>query len=105
MAEPTVQVTEYTVCLLPEDDINASAFGITVAYRGRGLWAVSRHRQCLGADGEWDWEPLPSGRTDEWLATHRFDLETALRLARAEAPRIVCNGRTAAEVLARGGAR
>lgn len=101
MAEPTVQVTEYTVSVLPEDDVNASSYAITVAYRGRGLWAVSRHRQCLGKDGEWDWESLPSERTDEWLAEHRFDVDTALRLAKEAAPHIVVNGFTVADVLAR----
>lgn len=99
MAEPTVQVTEYTVSLLPADDINASSFAITVAYRGRGLWAVLRRSFCLGRDGEWDYEMKPSSRTDEWLADHRFTDVEALVLAKAEAPRIVVNGRTAAELM------
>jgi hypothetical protein len=97
VAEPTVQVTEYTVSLLPEGP-DASSYEITVAYRGRGLWAVTRSRMCLGGDGEWDWEPLPSERTEEWLLAHRFDLDTALRLAKRAAPGIVVNGRSAADV-------
>lgn len=105
MPEPIVQVTEYTVCLLPGDDINHHSFAITVAYRGRGLWAVSRHRQCLGRDGEWDWESLPSERTDEWLAEHRFPVDEAIALAKQEAPRITVNGISAAEALARTGGR
>jgi hypothetical protein len=98
VAEPVARVTEYTVSVLPEDDINASSYAITVAYRGRDLWAVSRHRQCLGRDGEWDWESLPSERTDEWLAEHRFTEQEALRLAREAAPGIRCNGLTAVEM-------
>ena len=92
--------TEFTLSALPEDDINASAYQIKVAYRGRGLWAVSRHRQCLGRSGAWDWESIPSERTDEWLAEHRFLLGEALRLAREELPKLRVNGMTAAEVQA-----
>ncbi|MEU5945119.1 hypothetical protein ABZ793_06100 [Micromonospora sp. NPDC047465] len=92
--------TEYTVCALPEDDINAHSYAITVAYRGRGLWAVTRYRRCLGTDGEWDWESIPSEREDEWLATHRFALDEALRLAAEHAPKITVNGWTVADALA-----
>lgn len=100
-SDVSVMATEYTVCALPEDYIYAHSFAITVAYRGRGLWAVSRHRMCLGTDGKWDWESIPSERTDEWLATHRFDLDTALALAKQEAPKITVNGFSVADVLSR----
>lgn len=100
MAEPYAHVTEYTVSALPEDNINHGHMSITVAYRGRGLWAVSRHRMCLGRDGEWDWESIPSERTDEWLADHRFTRREALKLARQEAPNLTVNGHTVADVLA-----
>ena len=39
---------------------------------GTYLWAVRRNGRCLGLDGHWSYEPLPSSRTDEWLARHRF---------------------------------
>jgi hypothetical protein len=94
------RVTEYTACALPEDNINAGSFAITVVYRGRGLWAVSRLGRCLGSDGEWDFESVPSERRDEWLATHRFDEATALRLAVEQAPKVTVNGWTVAAVLA-----
>lgn len=96
----TVIITEYTVCALPEDDVNAGHFSITVAYRGRGLWAVLRHRFCLGADGEWDYESTPSEREDEWLAAHRFGLDDALRLAAEHVTQITVNGWTVADALA-----
>lgn len=92
--------TEYTLSALPEDDSNGMLFRIVVAYRGRGLWAVSRHRYCLGRSGEWDHESVPSERTDEWLAEHRFPLDEALRLAREELPKLRVNGMSAAEVQA-----
>lgn len=96
-----VRTTEYVVNCLPEDDINAPAFEIKVAYRGRNLWAVLRHGYCLGSDGEWSYESLPSGREDEWLATHRFPMERALELARTAAPDVVVNGHTVREAIAR----
>lgn len=92
--------TEWAVNCLPEDDINAPAFEIKVAYRGRGLWAVLRHGSCLSTSGDWDWEHIPSEREDEWLAEHRFSMERALELAKAAAPGVVVNGHTVTEALA-----
>lgn len=92
-------VTEYLVSCLPLDDINASGFTITVAWRGGDLWAVVRHTACLNKDGYWDYEPIPSERTDEWIAEHRFELATALRLAKEAAPHIRCNRWTVADAL------
>lgn len=97
--EPTVQATRYTVNCLPEDGIDSHVFEITVEYRGRGLWAIKRHSQCLAADGSWDYEMRPSEREDEWLATHRFDLDTALKLAKEAAPKVTVNGFTVADAL------
>lgn len=83
MAEPNVTATQYTVSCLPIDDPDDLTHAITVEYRGDSRWAVTRRgRRCLGADGRWDYESVPSERADEWLATHRFELDTALRLAR-----------------------
>ena len=35
-------------------------------------WAVRRDMDCLALDGTWSYEPMPSSRTEEWLARHRF---------------------------------
>jgi hypothetical protein len=99
--EPTARPTRYEVTCLPEGDDAAFHMTITVEYRGRGLWAVLRHGEALGASGEWDYEPLPSSRDDDWVATHRFDLDTALRLAREAAPHLTVNGYTVADLLGR----
>ncbi len=93
--------TEYEVCALPEDNINHSAYVLKVARRGAGRWAILHHGMCLGVDGEWDYELRPSEREDDWLATHRFDLTTALRLAEEQAPLVEVNGFTVADALAR----
>jgi len=97
--EPTVQATRYTVNCLPEDGIDSHVFEIAVEYRGWGLWAVKRHSQCLGADGTWDYEMRPSEREDDWLDAHRFDLGTALRLAKEAASKVTVNGLTVADAL------
>lgn len=40
---------------------------------GSVLWAVRDwHKSCLSKSGEWDDEPLPSARTEEWISQHRF---------------------------------
>jgi hypothetical protein len=98
--EARARCTKWVVNCLPEDDINAPAFELQVAYRGRGLWAVLRHGACLSNTGEWDWEHIPSERADEWLATHRFDFNTALDLAKEAAPKVIVNGHTVTEALA-----
>lgn len=102
--EPAVNVTAttYTVSVLPDDNIDHDTYAITVEARGNGLWAVLRHRWCLGSDGEWEFEPIPSERTDEWLASHRFPLDEAVELARRAAPKVRVNGMTAAQVAVAG---
>jgi hypothetical protein len=109
------RVTEYKVSVFPpemtegEDMLAASeadTWSLTVQWRGFGKWAVTNGgHTCLGSDGGWDWEPIPSSREDDWLATHRFDLETALKLAAEHAPKVTINGYTALDILAKHQAR
>ncbi|MEU6054278.1 hypothetical protein ABZ829_28135 [Streptomyces xanthochromogenes] len=99
--EPTVRAVEYTVSCVPEDNLDSHSFELRVQYRGAGQYAVIRHgHSCLGADGTWDQGIKPYGRGDEWLAAHRFDLDTALRLAKAAAPHVTVNGFTVTDALA-----
>lgn len=103
MPEPTVRTTGYTVSCIPEGSVDAHVFEIQVEYAGRGRWAVRRLADCLDVDGEWDYEMRPSEREDGWLDQHRFDLDTALKLAKEAAPKITVNGWTVGAVLARMG--
>lgn len=102
MAEPNVRATRYEVsCLLP-DHIDVDLFTIAVEWRGKDRWAVLlRGHWALGTDGEWSREPIPSYREDDWLASHRFGLDEALKLAKREAPKVIVNGLTVADVLAK----
>lgn len=97
--ETSTQITQWEVSCLPNDSVNRGHFTITVEWRGPGSWAVKRWSSCLSSSGKWDHESIPSEREDEWLAEHRFDLDTALRLARENAPLIRVNGHTVADVL------
>jgi hypothetical protein len=98
--EPTVQAAEYTVNCLPEDDLDSHVFEIRVQYRGNGRYAVIRMGSCLGADGTWDQGVKEYDRGDDWLDAHRFDLDTALRLAKEAACHVTVNGFTVTDALA-----
>jgi hypothetical protein len=99
--EPIVTVTKYEVSCLPIDHRERPHFTIFVEWRGVDRWAVcDGFRSCLGADGVWGYEPSPSNREDDWLDAHRFDLDTALALAKEQAPLMTVNRWTVAEVLA-----
>jgi hypothetical protein len=94
-----ILATEYQVSILPRDDINRSNWSLTVAYRGRSRYAVMNGPFCLSRAGKWAYETVPSERRDEWIANHRFDRDEALRLVVEHAPNVVCNGKTAVELL------
>lgn len=100
--EAKAKATNYTVSCVPEGDINRSHFTLNVAYRGSDKWAVIDVPYCLSADGTWEFEHTPSERTDEWIASHRFDLDTALRLAKDHARLMTVNGHTVTDALAMG---
>ncbi|MGW4505740.1 hypothetical protein ACWENO_13980 [Streptomyces sp. NPDC004436] len=99
LPEPTVRPTRYEVSLLPEADINYQSYVVTVEYCGDDRWAVTRNQFCLGVDGTWEFGIKPYDRGDDWLNAHRFDLDTALKLAREAAPHVVCNGWTVADAI------
>lgn len=40
---------------------------------GPALWAVRFNGSVLNKQGEWEWEPMPSSRDDEFLARCRWD--------------------------------
>lgn len=100
MSDPRVEATQYTVSVMPENSTDRHLFDLTVELRGPGQWAVCHMRKCLGTDGQWDYEPLPSERDDKWKAGHRFDLNQALILAQQAAPEMRVNGMTPQQCIA-----
>lgn len=99
----TEQVTSFEFSVLPVDHPDRRHLTVTVSYRGKGGWAVTHCGECWSTTGGWEYEAMPSAREEQWLAEHRFDLDTAKAIARELAPGLVVNGDTAADVLGMGG--
>jgi hypothetical protein len=103
--------TSYTVAVTPLDDIEGrrrglSTWDVMVEWSGvPDRWAVRRMGRVYDINGEEEWEPSPSGREDDFLDRTRFDLATALTLARKVAPTVVVNGMNAVEAYQRFGSR
>lgn len=108
LPEPTIQPTRYVVSCLPEDHEDRFLFTVQVRYRRDGLFSVEQRMRHYGLDGTWEYEPdfdedgsEAEARAEEaWLVAHRFDLDTALRLAKELAPTLTYRGRSVADVLA-----
>jgi hypothetical protein len=106
--EPTVQPTSYVVSSLPEGHDDRFTFTVQVRYHRDGLFSVRHGLKFADRDGIWEYEPSwpeDGGEADAhaeeaWMAAHRFDHDTALRLARELAPTLTYRGRTVADALA-----
>ena len=95
-------LTTYSPLEVDHDD--RRAFEVAVEWRGslsrnaRKAWAVTWLGKCLSETGEWDHEPIPSSRTVQWIALHRFDREEAIDLAMEACQKIVVNGHHVADL-------
>lgn len=98
--EPVVRVTQYLVSCLPEEHPDMPWAAVTVERRGPNSWAVKVGAYVYNAAGESDYEPLPSSRTEEWLAEFRHDLDTALEAARKIAPTLTVGRHTVDQLMA-----
>jgi hypothetical protein len=111
--EPVIhqQATSYTVAVVPLEDLEGrrrglSTWDVEVEWTGvPGKWAVRHLGRVYDINGEEVWEPSPSNREDDFLERTRFDLETALKIARRVAPAVVVNGLTAVEAYERYGSK
>jgi hypothetical protein len=54
---------------------------IVVEARADGMWVIKRMNEVWTRSGEWEWEPSPSGRSDEFKMRSRWSLEEALEIA------------------------
>lgn len=95
-----VEPTRYLVTQIPLSHENSAIWSLELAWRGPESWAVMWNSRCLNADNEWDYEPLPSERSDQWIADHRFTFDEARERAIAALPQLRINGMTSADVLA-----
>lgn len=112
----SVQPSAYLVSCLPESHADRYLFTVQVEYRGNGQWSVKNRTRLLGKDGTWSFgfawsegghEPATSDEMDRfdkeqeaWLAEHRFDEATAIRLAKEAARSLSYRGYDVAAALA-----
>lgn len=54
---------------------------LRIEWRGAGTWAVTESGCCLNDKGEWEYEPHPSSRSNEFIQRTRFPFEDAVRRA------------------------
>ena len=62
---------------------NVFRSSVFVELRGVGVWAVTDGTCVLNSEGSWEYEPLPSNRTEEFIARTRFGLDEAFERGRA----------------------
>jgi hypothetical protein len=96
------KVSAYTIYPTGYDDATfADKHDWTITVEDGGSeygWAVRKSaRRCLNRDGEWEHEHIPSERSDEWLAEHRFPEAEAIERAKAAVDEIRVKGMTIAE--------
>lgn len=95
----TLSCTE--ISSMPEDMPERYHFTIEVKRTAPERFAVRWRGDCWNNEThEWDYEHIPSERTDEWKAAHRYSYDEAIRLARELAPTLKTNGRTVHEWMA-----
>lgn len=75
---------------------------VAVVKRGDDKWVVFNGCSVLNRDDEWEYEPLPSSREEDFIARTRFSLEEAFRLGEVEAEKVRAQE---AQWLAKRGAR
>lgn len=76
---------------------DARYYIVRVARKGQDRWAVMWMGECWNGS-DWEYEPLPSNRPDDFLDRCRFPLDDAVRIAAALPDTLVMNGRTWAQI-------
>jgi hypothetical protein len=103
--EPAATVGEYRVSCLPREHRNYRHFVVYVFEREPNRWVVRVNGEICDANGDQIEPRLPLEDFEAWAAKHRFDLDTALALAKRIAPTLIVNGYTVADALGMGGDR
>lgn len=69
-----IETIGYVVSCLPEDDPERHSLSIRIERTAPNRWALRWRGQCLNfRTQEWEYEHIPSERTERWLADHRVD--------------------------------
>lgn len=99
LRERLSRATAFAVCVLPFTHPEFGKYAVTVQWCGGDRWSAGQGGFQLSADGSWDWVPPGREQDSDWKAAHRFDLDSALRLAEQAAPDVPANGITATQAL------
>jgi hypothetical protein len=96
-------IERYSYSPIPLDHPDRETWGVAVERAAPRRWAIRNLSHCLNRiSGEWEYEPLPSSRTDEWLEAHRWtQLEEAQLIAARVCGSVTWNGTSAEEIAAR----
>jgi hypothetical protein len=117
-AVPAVTLTPkaFRVSALPDDFPDGDMWTLHLEVRHDGVWVVRHRSAFLGLDGAWSYgfqwyrdgraaEPETEVEMDDhnaaedaWQAAHRFDLDTAIKLATEAAQTVTVMGKTAVQV-------
>ena len=77
--------TEYRVGTLDDAQRGIALFiKLRIGGSGEERFAITKSdhsREVLNRSGEWEWEPRPSERSDEFIQNTRFDLTEAMIVA------------------------
>jgi hypothetical protein len=94
----SVEATQYTVSVLPTDNVNYRRYAIKLEARPGARWVVATgHGDYINDAGEWT---FGLDFSDEWRAAHWHTFDRAVELATAAALDVEVNGRSARDVLA-----
>lgn len=103
--EAVIRIAKYAVSCLPRAHRSYWHFTVWVVERAPNEWEVRADGTVHDADGNPIWGPLPLEDREAWHARHRFDLDTAVEIAKKIAPTLTVNGYTVADALGMGGDR
>lgn len=80
--------SEYTIDPCPTHPVEPALFAVKIEWRGEDRWRVTHMSHVYGADGTFEYEGSNHREDENYMATHRFDLDTAVELARRIAPTV-----------------
>lgn len=63
-----MRAVKYVVKEYLKDPFNS----IYIEHRGETGWAIIQRGTCLNKEGKWEFEPMPSSRTEEFFQRTRF---------------------------------
>lgn len=67
-----VEDLEVRIYHVPTEPTMETPYGVTIEGRGNGAWAICNLGSVMNGSREWEYEPSPSNRSDEFIARTRF---------------------------------